>query len=187
VALACAALEAAAVRVAHAQLAARRTGARATQPTVAPPKAGQSVPAAMMSLDTWVVLRLRGAQLQPDSTPLVRSVVANALLPRIESVRGGTRADSLFALHYAERPGDPSLANNGAVRIVGPTGTITPVSGRIVARRPFRAPRTPQADHNQERDWRYGWAYLIVLPKAGRLAPASVFRGWMVTDTADAR
>lgn len=143
----------------------------------------QRIPAAMTSLDTWLVIRLRGVQLQPDSTPLVRSVVANALLPRIESVREGARTDSLFALHYADRPGNPSLANNGAVRIVGPTGTITPMVGRIVARRPFRAPRTPQADNNRERDWRYGWAYLVVLPKAGRIAPASVFRGWMVTDT----
>lgn len=146
-----------------------------------------AIPASMTALDTWVVLRLRGAQLLPDSTASVRSVANDAVLPRIESVREGGRVDSLYALHYAERPGVPALAGSGSVRIVGPTGTITPVVGRIAARRPFRAPRAPGADSNQEKDWRYGWSYLVLLPKTGRIAPATVFRGWVLVDTTAAR
>ncbi len=140
-----------------------------------------AIPESMTALDTWVVIRLRGSQLLPDSTPAVRSVANDAVLPRIESVREGGRVDSLYALHYAERPGVPALASSGSVRIVGPTGTI------IAARRPFRAPRAPGADSNQEKDWRYGWSYLVLLPKTGRIAPATVFRGWMLVDTTAAR
>ena len=140
----------------------------------------------MTSLDTWIVVRLRGAQLFPDSEPVVRSVATDAVLPHIESVRDGQRFDSLFALQYSERPGVAALAASGAVRLVGPTGTIMPIAGRVIARRPFRALRAPTANHNEERDWRYGWAYLIAVPKTGRSSSA-VFRGWMVVDTLGVR
>lgn len=143
--------------------------------------------AALTSLDTWLVTRLRAAQLLPDSSPTARSIVTDAVLPRIESVRDGQQFDTLYALHHAERRGLPSLATGVAVRIVGPTGTVTPIVGSVLARRPFRATRAPKANSNVENDWRYGWAYLIVLPKTGRTASASVFRGWMVLDTLTAR
>lgn len=136
----------------------------------------------MTSLDTWIVVRLRGAQLMPDSVPVVRSVAKDAVLPHVESVREGARFDTLFAVQYAERPGAAALAGAAAVRMVGQTGTITPIAGRVIARRPFRALRAPTANHNEERDWRYGWAYLIAVPKSGRASPA-MFRGWMVVDT----
>ncbi len=164
---------------ASAQSAARTAGKRT------PPKTIVDVNV-LTSLDTWIVVRLRGAQLLPDSEPVVRSVATDAVLPHIESVRDGVRSDTLFALQYAERPGVAALASSGGVRLVGPTGTITPIAGRVIARRPFRALRAPTANHNEERDWRYGWAYLITVPRVGR-SSSTVFRGWMVVDTVVAR
>lgn len=146
-------------------------------------KAAARDAAALTSLDTWLVVRLRGAELLPDSAPAPRSMVTDAVLPRIESVRDGQRADTLYALSHTEHLALPLLAAPAVVRIVGPTGTVTPIVGNVIARRPFRARRAPKANTNDEKDWRYGWAYMIVLPKAGRTTPAAVFRGWMVIDT----
>ena len=134
------------------------------------------------TLDIWIVQRYRGAQLLPDTVTTTGSIAADALWPRIESMRSGGRADTLFALHFAARPGEPALGRRGSVRLAGPTGSVSPVVATVLARRPFRAPRTPRPNNATERDWRYGWAYVATLPKAGRAAPATTFRGWLLID-----
>ncbi|MES2522412.1 MAG: hypothetical protein V4617_06930 [Gemmatimonadota bacterium] len=138
---------------------------------------------AMGSLDRWIVERYRGAQLLADSLSVPRSVTPDAVLPRVETVRGGTAADTLLALHFSPRAGSAALLSGSVVRIAGSTGTITPMSATVLARRPFRAPRLPMAKANAD-DWRYGWAYLVILPKAGRALSATTFRGWLLLDAA---
>ena len=134
------------------------------------------------TLDVWIVQRYRGAQLLADTVTKSGSVAADALWPRIESMRSGGRNDTLFALHFSAHPGEPALGRRGAVRLAGPTGSMSPVAATLLSRRPFRAPRTPNANSGNERDWRYGWAYIAALPKAGRTAPATTFRGWLLID-----
>ena len=134
------------------------------------------------TLDVWIVQRYRGAQLLPDTVTRAGSVAADALWPRIESMRSGRQTDTLFALHFAARPGEPALGRRSTVRLAGPTGSVSPVVATVLARRPFRAPRTPTPNNENERDWRYGWAYVAAFPKAGRTAPATTFRGWLLID-----
>lgn len=153
--------------------------------TQSPAKARGPVSGAIRSstaLDVWIVERFRGAQLLPDSAAPQRSVAADASLARIESVGVGASTDTLFALHFGNRPGAPALERAGAIRLAGPTGTITPMAARLLARRPFRAPRMPRASNGSDGDWRYGWAYLSVLPTAGRSTPVATFRGWLLLD-----
>jgi hypothetical protein len=134
------------------------------------------------TLDIWIVQRYRGAQLLPDTVTTTGSLAADALWPRIESMHAGGRNDTLFALHFSAHPGEPALGRRGPVRLAGPTGSMSPVGATVLSRRPFRAPRTPKANSADERDWRYGWAYVAALPRAGRTAPATTFRGWLLID-----
>ena len=145
--------------------------------------ANKATERAMGSLDRWIIERYRGAQLLADSLSVPRSVTPDAVLPRVETVRGGTTADTLLALHFSPRAGSAALQSSAVVRIAGSTGTITPMSATVLARRPFRAPRLPTAKANED-DWRYGWAYLVILPKAGRTLSATTFRGWLLLDAA---
>ena len=136
----------------------------------------------MQRLDRWLISRYRGAQLLPDSVGGQRSVAADASISRVESIATGGRFDTLFAVHFAEHASAPALSAEGSARLVAPTGSASSVLARIVARRPFRAPRSPLARNSNEGDWRYGWAYLTVLPKVGRTTPAATFRGWLMLE-----
>jgi hypothetical protein len=71
------------------------------------------------------------------------------------------------------------------VQLTGPTGTITPLSARVIARRAFRAPRRPGAPSNTDAAWRYGWSYQVVMrhrAKANGVAavPVARYRGWLL-------
>ncbi len=134
----------------------------------------------------WLVSRFRGAQLLADSSSDTPSVAAESSLPRVEGTRDGRGADTLFALHSGARLGTPVLGNAVSVQLAGPTGTITPLSARVIARRAFRAPRRPGAPVNDAAAWRYGWSYLIVLPRGTRETPAARYRGWLLLSAADA-
>ena len=95
----------------------------------------------------------------------------------------GTRIAIALAL------GTPALAVNAVVQLTGPTGTITPLSGRVLARRAFRAPRRPGAPSNTDAAWRYGWSYQVVMPhrvKANGAAavPVARYRGWLLLEMA---
>lgn len=132
-------------------------------------------------LDAWIVLQYRGAQLLPDSIGGDRTVATDAPLPRVEHVRD-VRGDSLVGVHFASRAAAPALTAGGAARLAVPTGAITELAGRVVARRLFRAPRVPGADTDDSTDWRYGWAYLVVLPRNRDALPAQATRGWLLID-----
>jgi len=67
-------------------------------------------------------------------------------------------------------------------RLVGANGTMATVTGRVLQRRLFRAPRVPGADPGGEEQWRYGWAYLVVVPH-GDNWPVGRYRSWLLQPT----
>ena len=156
---------------------------------------------AVNSLDAWLVTRFQGTQLLTDSMPAAASVAAESPLPRIESTRAGRKVDTLYAIHFGSRLGTPALAVNAVVQLTGPTGTITPVTARVIARRAFRAPRRPGAPSSADAAWRYGWSYQVVLPHRAAVGastnravtdaePVARYRGWLLLamfDTKSAR
>jgi hypothetical protein len=139
-------------------------------------------------LDSWIVQQYRGAQLLPDSAAGERSIAADTPIPRVEHVRD-SRGDSIVGVHFSARAVPPSLALSSAVRLAVPSGTITNTTGKVVVRRLFRAPRVPGASNGDATDWRYGWAYLVVLPRERDRLPALATRGWLLIDgnTVDTR
>ncbi len=151
---------------------------------------------AVSSLDAWLVSRFQGTQLLTDSMPTTASVAAESPLPRIESTRAGRSADTLYAIHFGTRLGTPALAVNAVVQLTGPTGTITPLAARVIARRAFRAPRRPGAPSSAAAAWRYGWSYQVVMPhrakrnangSAAKAVPAARYRGWLLLAAPDTK
>ena len=151
---------------------------------------------AVNSLDAWIVSRFQGTQLLIDSMPATASVAAESPLPRIESARAGRSSDTLYALHFGTRLGTPALAVNVMVQLTAPTGTITPLTARVIARRAFRAPRRPGEPVGDHAAWRYGWSYQVVMPhsrKGGasasvaKAAPVARYRGWLLLAAPDAK
>lgn len=143
------------------------------------------------ALDAWLAARFQGMQLLADSMPTTASVAAESPLPRIEGTRPGRSVDTLYALHFGTRLGTPALAVNAVVQLTGPTGTITPLSARVIARRAFRAPRRPGAPSNTDAAWRYGWSYQVVLPHRATVngvaaMPVGRYRGWLLLAVAPA-
>ncbi|MCO4099447.1 hypothetical protein [Gemmatimonas sp.] len=133
-------------------------------------------------LDAWVVTRYRGAQLFPDAEFTATSLATSGPRPRIEAERPGGRFDTLLAVHFSAMWAAPALGKSAKVYLTGPTGTMTPLTARIVERRVFRAPRTPgPSTLRPDSNWRYGWAYLAVVPHDDR-RPVSRFRGWLLLD-----
>jgi hypothetical protein len=134
------------------------------------------------SLDAWVVTRYRGAQLFPDAEFTATSLATSGPRPRIETTRAGRTLDTLLAVHFSARWAAPALGTAAKVQLTGPTGTVTTLTARIVERRAFRAPRTPGASTlRPDSNWRYGWAYLAVVPHNAR-QPASRYQGWLLFD-----
>ncbi|GAB1342827.1 hypothetical protein [Gemmatimonas sp.] len=133
-------------------------------------------------LDAWVVTRYRGAQLFPDAEFTATSLATSGPRPRVESTIAGRRADTLVAVHFSAMWAAPALGKNARVQLAGPTGTIVPLTARIIGRRAFRAPRTPgPSTLRPDSNWRYGWAYLAVIAHDdGR--PVSRYRGWLLLD-----
>lgn len=125
------------------------------------------------------MIRYRGAGLLPDTANTQPSLAAAQSPPRIESVADGATADSLWAVHFTDKEPLPAFAVNATVRLSGPTGTMTPLTARVVARRPFRAPRVPGASPATPAAWREGWAYLVVLPHDATRKVAR-YRGWLL-------
>jgi hypothetical protein len=142
-------------------------------------------------LDRWIVQRFRGAQLVPDSQPAqgvgarpVAPVARVSAAPRIEQTRRGATRDTLWAVHFAAGPELAGLAVGTRTTLTGPTGTMTPVVARVVARRPFRAPRSPGSALRPDSSWRHAWAYLVVMPHLNETA-ISRYRGWLLVETPD--
>ena len=169
---------------------AARDSLRARESAVrALPKPSRESLRLLSALDVWIVERFRNAGLLPDSTADNAAGNRGASLARIESARAGSTTDTLFALHFAPNPTGGAFSTGQAVRLAGPTGTIAPLVGTVLARRAFRAPRVPGANGNiaggnaaNDALWRYGWAYLVSLPTSGRGTPPATFRGWLLLD-----
>lgn len=131
-------------------------------------------------LDVWIVTRYRAANLLSDSAVTTGSLASNnGPLPRIESVRGGRDMDTLMAVQMDANKGPPMMPVSSRARLVTTNGIAVPVTVRVIQRRPFRAPRIPDADPLTERQWRYGWAYLVVLPHDDK-RPTARYRGWLL-------
>lgn len=144
------------------------------------PQRGPS--AASQSLDRWVSLRYRGAHLMPDTASVLPSLVSTGTPPRIETIHAGSVSDTLWVVHFTSGGQGPTFAVPSAVRLTSPTGTVTPLTARVVARRPFRAPRVPNGPSGRlddEDSWRPGWAYLAVLPHQAT-RNAARYRGWLL-------
>ena len=138
------------------------------------------VSAALQSLDEWVVLRFRGVQLLPDSSERGSASPTQSNAPRVEATRNLTHRDTIVALQFGAEFWRPSLGVGANVQLADPAGAISNISGRITARRAFRAPRKPGARDNKQDDWRIGWAYLVTIPiRSANAAPAG-FDGWSV-------
>ena len=133
-------------------------------------------------LDAWIVTRYRGAQLFPDAEFTATSLATSGPRPRVETVFAGAAADTIVAVHFSAMWASPALGRTTRVALAGPNGTVMPMTARIIGRRAFRAPRTPgPSTLRPDSNWRYGWAYLAVVPPDER-RPASRLRGWLLLD-----
>lgn len=131
-------------------------------------------------LDAWIVTRYRGAQLFPDAEFTAVSLANSGPRPRVETTAAGSRTDTLLAVHFSAVWAAPALGRTARVQLAGPNGTIMPSTARIIGRRAFRAPRTPgPSTLRPDSNWRYGWAYLAVVPHDDRRA-VSKLRGWLL-------
>lgn len=143
---------------------------------------GAGEPPATDRLDAWIVTRYRGTQLFPDAEFTATSLATSGPRPRIEASIEGSRTDTLIAVHFSAMWAAPALAKTARAQLAGPTGAVTPLTVRIVGRRAFRAPRTPgPSTLRPDSNWRYGWAYLAVVPHDSR-RPASRLRGWLLLE-----
>lgn len=134
-------------------------------------------------LDAWIVTRYQGTQLFPDAEFTATSLATTGPRPRVEATIEGVAADTIVAVHFSAMWAAPALGKNARVQLAGPTGTITPLTARIIGRRAFRAPRTPgPSTLRPDSNWRYGWAYLAVIPHDGR-RPLSRLRGWLLLES----
>ncbi len=152
----------------------------------------------MRTIDAWLVARYRGVQLLPDSvidgahvgaTAAVAAVaderaatITDAAYARVESVIATAPADTLLALQFGAQTGRAPLASGATVRLSGPTGAISTATGRILARRAFRTTSTPGAARADDAAWRYGWAYVAVVPRDGKVVAGSGLRSWLLLE-----
>ncbi|MEP6778503.1 MAG: hypothetical protein ABJC26_01340, partial [Gemmatimonadaceae bacterium] len=119
----------------------------------------------LQSLDQWIVMRFRGAQLLPDSSDRGSAAIATQLsAPRIETSRNAGKQDTVVALHYSPTFWLPTLAAGASVQLTDPSGAVSTITGKIAARRAFRAPRVSGARDTVNAEWRIGWAYLVAIP-----------------------
>jgi hypothetical protein len=147
-----------------------------------PPAPPPALPPASDRLDAWIVTRFRGAQLFPDAEFTATSLALTGPRPRIEGTMAGVRSDTVVAVHFSGRWAAPALGTTARVPLADPTGSIMPLTARIIGRRAFRAPRTPgPSTLRPDSNWRYGWAYLAVIPHDAQ-RPVTRLRGWLLLD-----
>lgn len=135
------------------------------------------------SLDMWIVQRFRGAQLLPDSGARSTATLAQAGAPCVEAARNTTRRDTVVALHFGPAMWRASIMTATPVQLADPSGSISGITGKVTARRAFRAPRVAAARDSVKDDWRIGWAYLVAIPVRSANASPSGFAGWALAET----
>ena len=138
----------------------------------------------LQSLDEWIVMRFRGVQLLPDSSERgSAATISEAGMPRIEASRNVGKRDTVVAVHFNPAFWRPALKPGASVQLADPAGAVTTITGRVAARRAFRAPRVAGARDSQAGEWRIGWAYLVAIPvRMANAAPAG-FDGWSILET----
>ena len=178
---------------------ASRVNAQATLPPAsakAPPKAGGNklsaaaatqLSPAQLSLDEWIIKRFRNAALLPDSASHSTATVASSLAargsaPTVDGLRTAEHRDTVVALYFDTAQGKPAFNTASNVRFVDPAGEVTLITGRVTARRAFRAPRTANARGSNAEDWRIGWAYLVALPLKTAVAATNGMNGWSLVE-----
>lgn len=130
-------------------------------------------------LDAWIVTRYRGAQLLTDTAKASVALPSSMAYPRVESTAKGEVLDSLYAVSFSPSPEPLPFALPTRLRLMSASGTVLKGTVRIAAHRMFRAPRKPGALSNEERQWRYGHAYLIVIPHQSK-RPVARLQGWFL-------
>ncbi|MEP6763651.1 MAG: hypothetical protein ABJB66_05025 [Gemmatimonadaceae bacterium] len=135
----------------------------------------------LQSLDQWIVMRFRDVQLLPDSSERgSASSVSDLGAPRIEASRNAGKHDTVVAVHYSPTFWRPTLTAGAKILLADPAGVVSAITGKIAARRAFRAPRISGARDTVGAEWRIGWAYLIAIPaRMANAAPAG-FDGWAI-------
>ena len=168
-----------------------------SRPTIVHAQSAPRRLAGLFALDGWLASRYRELQLLPDTSKSTRSIAADAPLPHVESVAdvaigavvspGSLYRDTLYAVHFGTRRDMPALRVGTRVRLTAPSGAIANTTSDIVARRPFRAPRRPgTAAAASDNAWRYGWAYLALVPRGTRATSSMMYRGWLLLDASSA-
>lgn len=133
-------------------------------------------------LETWLVRRFGGAEFVPDSMQRTSASSVRTPMPRVVDIMGA-RSDTVIALQFVADSAAPALFSGGVAQLVDPVGGNTSVTARVLAWRMYRVPRAISPDGVE--GWRYGWAYLAVLPPQSRNAAARIsVRGWMLGSNA---
>lgn len=138
----------------------------------------------LRALEEWTGVRFASReQLRWDSTTTAAGTTRPG--PRIQgTVRAGHR-DTLVAVHFAAGAFAPTYTVGDQVALADPSGSHTGLTAVVVDRFPFRAPtvpRLPGASYARNREWRVGWAYLVVLPQRVASAHTHGFGGWRLLD-----
>jgi hypothetical protein len=148
-------------------------------PADAPVTASAGDSASVERLVAWTSRRYRASLHDLDSAVLSASV-RDAHVPRVDGrLRSGV-PDTIVAVHFGAWPVQPAYAPGRSVRLADPSGVTTPLDANVVARVAFRSPRVALADSTRVSGWRYGWAYLVVLPDSTSKAHTSSFASWLV-------
>lgn len=136
---------------------------------------------AVQRLVAYTSHRFRAVRYDIDSAQL-STVARSGAAPRIDArvSRRASAQDTVVALHFATSPLWPAYAALSTVHLADPSGVATPLPAQVVARVAFRAPRVARADSTRTTGWRYGWAYLVVLPELTSKAHSAAFAGWQV-------
>ena len=135
------------------------------------------------ALDAWIVTHYAGAQLFPDAEFTATSLADSGPRPRVEATMTGARSDTVIAVHFSAMWASPALGKTARVQLTGAAGVVSPLTVRIVSRRAFRAPRTPgPSTLRPDSNWRYGWAYLAVVPHDPRRSVTRL-RGWLLLES----
>ncbi len=140
---------------------------------------------ALGALDQWLVQRYRGVQLLPDSARAPWSVAASSPLARVETMRAGGQMDTLYAVHVGVREDMPPLRTRSRARLTGPTGSISPLEVRVIARRPFQTLGRPAGVQAPISAWRHGWAYVALVPRTSPRTANSRYHGWLLLASPD--
>jgi len=148
----------------------------APRPVIRDSVLGDSLTLSRLAL--WTERRFVGRRLDGVATGTAASTSRPPA--RIDGrLRAGVR-DTIVALHFASGPFEASHQVGRAVMLADASGVTTPLAATVVARLPFRAPVAPSPNAFRQGDWRYGWAYLVVLPPESAAAHPGGFAGWRI-------